>query len=104
MLAALPMVIAHPADIVIRIPTLVQPKNLVGIRAQRIVNAWEAGVLAAPPVQIARRSQWHTFSVMPKRWVVERSFAWLGKYRWLWKNCKHKLNTSLQFVHVAFLA
>jgi transposase len=26
-------------------------------------------------VQIAKRSELHTFKVMPKRWVVERSFA-----------------------------
>ena len=30
-------------------------------------------------VQIAKRSELHTFKVMPKRWVVERSFAWLEK-------------------------
>jgi len=55
-------------------------------------------------VQIARRSELHTFKVMPKRWVVERSFAWLEKNRRLWKNCERKLNTSLQFIHLAFLA
>jgi transposase len=54
-------------------------------------------------VQIATRSQWHTFKVMPKRWVVERSFAWLDKNRRLWKNCERVLNTSLQFIHLAFL-
>ena len=32
-------------------------------------------------VQIAKRNQLHTFAVMPKRWVVERSFAWLEKCR-----------------------
>ncbi|WP_239224857.1 transposase, partial [Comamonas aquatica] len=42
--------------------------------------------------------------VMPKRWIVERSFAWLDKNRRLWKNCERLLNTSLQFVHLAFLA
>ena len=26
-------------------------------------------------VQIAKRSEPHTFKIMPKRWVVERSFA-----------------------------
>lgn len=26
-------------------------------------------------VQIAKRSELHTFKVMPKRWIVERSFA-----------------------------
>ena len=54
-------------------------------------------------VQIAKRSELHTFKVMPKRWIVERSFAWLEKNRRLWKNCERWLNTSLQFVHLAFL-
>ncbi|MCL1499500.1 IS5 family transposase [Xanthomonas nasturtii] len=54
-------------------------------------------------VQIAKRSELHTFKVMPKRWIVERSFAWLEKNRRLWKNCERKLNTSLQFIHLAFL-
>jgi len=55
-------------------------------------------------VQIAKRSELHTFAVMPQRWVVEQSFAWLEKNRRLWKNCERKLNTSLQFIHLAFLA
>ena len=55
-------------------------------------------------VQIAKRSELHTFKVMPKRWIVERSFAWLEKNRRLWKNCERWLNTSLQFVNLAFLA
>nr|WP_305728122.1 IS5 family transposase [Nitrosomonas eutropha] len=55
-------------------------------------------------VQIAKRSELHTFKVIPKRWIVERSFAWLEKNRRLWKNCERKLNTSLQFIHLAFMA
>ena len=55
-------------------------------------------------VQIAKRSELHKFAVIPKRWVVERSFAWLDKNRRLWKNCERHLNTSLQFIHLAFLA
>ena len=54
-------------------------------------------------VQIAKRSELHTFKVMHKRWVVERSFAWLDKNRRLWKNCERLLNTSLQFVHLVSL-
>ena len=60
--------------------------------------------LLGADVQIAKRSELHTFAVMPKRWVVERSFAWIEKCRRLWKNCERKLNTSLQFIHLAFLA
>lgn len=55
-------------------------------------------------VQVAKRSELHTFKVMPKRWIVERSFAWLDKNRRPWKNCERLLNTSLQFIHLAFLA
>jgi transposase len=60
--------------------------------------------LLGAQVHIAKRSELHTFAVMPQRWVVERSFAWLEKCRRLWKNCERKLNTSLQFIHLAFLA
>jgi transposase len=55
-------------------------------------------------VQVAKRHELHKFAVIPQRWVVERSFAWLEKCRRLWKNCERKLNTSLQFVNLAFLA
>lgn len=55
-------------------------------------------------VQIAKRNELHTFAVIPKRWIVERTFSWLEKCRRLWKNCERKLNTSLQFVQLAFLA
>lgn len=54
-------------------------------------------------VQVAKRNEMHTFAVIPQRWVVERSFAWLEKCRRLWKNCERLLNTSLQFIHLAFL-
>lgn len=81
-----------------------------------VTNVLADGVYAGAPfaaavqdmlgatVEIARRSELHQFVVMPKRWVVERSFAWLEKCRRLWKNCERKLNTSLQFVVLAFLA
>lgn len=55
-------------------------------------------------VEVAKRSELHKFAVLPKRWVVERSFAWLEKCRRLWKNCERKLETSVQLVAFAFLA
>ena len=54
--------------------------------------------------QIAKRPELHRFIVMPKRWVVERSFAWLEKCRRLWKNCERKLHTSQQMMTLAFAA
>ena len=60
--------------------------------------------LLGASVEVVRRHELHTFVVLPKRWVVERSFAWLEKCRRLWKNCERKLNTSLQMVVLAFAA
>ncbi|MFN8992871.1 MAG: IS5 family transposase [Pseudomonadota bacterium] len=55
-------------------------------------------------VEIAKRSELHTFAVIPKRWVVERSFSWLEKCRRLWKNCERSLNSSLHMTILAFTA
>lgn len=41
--------------------------------------------------------------IMPKRWIVERSFVRPEKNRRLWKNCGRWLNTSLQFFNLALL-
>ncbi|STZ01911.1 Uncharacterised protein [Moraxella equi] len=54
--------------------------------------------------EVTKRDELHKFKVIPKRWVVERSFAWLEKNRRLWKNCERCLKTSLQFVNLAFIA
>ena len=32
-------------------------------------------------VAIVRRREAHTFQVLPRRWVVERTFAWISKHR-----------------------
>ena len=61
-------------------------------------------ILLGASVEVVKRNELHTFAVLSKRWVVERSFAWLQKCRRLWKNCERKLNTRLQMVVLAFAA
>jgi len=53
--------------------------------------------------EITKRNELHTFAVIPKRWVVERSFSWLEKCRRLWKNYERKLNSSLQMMVLCFV-
>ncbi len=65
--------------------------------AAAVQDLWGASV------EVAKRHELHTFAVLPQRWVVERSFAWLEKCRRLWKNCARKLHTSLHMVVLAFL-
>ena len=36
-------------------------------------------------VEVVKRNELHQFVVLPKRWIVERSFGWLEKSRRLWK-------------------
>lgn len=55
-------------------------------------------------VEVAKRNELHKFKVIPKRWVVERTFGWLEKCRRLWKNCERKLHTSLNMAVLAFTA
>lgn len=55
-------------------------------------------------VEVVKRSELHKFKVIPKRWVVERSFSWLEKCHRLWKNPEYYLNTSLQMMVLAFVA
>ncbi len=54
-------------------------------------------------VEVVKRDELHKFKVIPKRWVVERSFAWLEKCRRLWKNCERKISSSLAMVQLAFV-
>lgn len=53
--------------------------------------------------EIVKRNELHAFAVIPKRWVIERSFSWLEKCRRLWKNCERKIATSLQMVVLCFV-
>jgi transposase len=69
-------------------------------------DPFAAGVqeILGASVEIAKRNELHKFAVIPKRWIVERSFAWLEKCRRLWKNCERKLNSSRNMMALAFIA
>ena len=66
--------------------------------------AKEIKTILKAEVEVVKRNELHTFKVLPKRWVVERSFSWLEKCRRLWKNCEKKLRTSCQMVILAFIS
>ena len=55
-------------------------------------------------VEVAKRNELHTFTVIPKRWIVERTFAWLEHFRRLWKNSERLLHNTLQLTTLAFVA
>jgi transposase len=60
--------------------------------------------LTGTEVEIAKHSELHKFAVMPKRWVVGRTFGWLDKCRRLWKNRERLIETMLNMVKLAFVS
>ncbi len=54
-------------------------------------------------VEVSKRSELHKFAVIPRRWVVERSFSWLEKCRRLHKNCERLVASCLAMVQLAFV-
>ena len=54
--------------------------------------------------EAVKRSELHKFGVLPRRWVAERLFGWLDKFRRLWKNCERKLAASAQVLTFALIA
>jgi putative transposase len=43
------------------------------------------------------------FVVLPKRWIVERTFAWLGKYRRLSKDYETLTESSESMIRIAMI-
>ena len=60
--------------------------------------------LMGAEVEVIKRTELHKFAVLPKRWIVERSFGWLEDYRLLWKNCERKIHNTLQATKLAFIS
>ena len=54
-------------------------------------------------VEIVKRTAAHTFEVLPKRWIVERTFAWLGKYRRLSKDYETLTQSSEAMILIAMI-
>ena len=61
-----------------------------------------AKILPELQVEIVKRSdQAKGFEILPKRWVVERTFAWLGRCRRLAKDFENLTRIALAFVKLA---
>ena len=52
-------------------------------------------------LEIVAKVNGHTFVVLPKRWIVERTFAWLGRSRRLSKDYEALCETVESWIHIA---
>ena len=53
-------------------------------------------------VEIVQRNEQHLFRVLPKRWIVERTFAWLNWSRRLSKDYEIRHTSAESMIHIAF--
>jgi putative transposase len=54
-------------------------------------------------IEIVKRTDLHAFRVLPRRWVVERTFGWLGRYRRLNRDYERQTQTGETMVYVAMI-
>ena len=52
---------------------------------------------------VKRTDNMRGFKVLPRRWVVERTFGWLGRYRRLSKDYEYLTDTSEAMIHVIMI-
>ena len=53
---------------------------------------------------VRRRAEVQGFEVLPRRWVVERTFAWLGRYRRLSKDYEQLPQSSESMIFLAMIS
>jgi transposase len=54
-------------------------------------------------IEIVKRSDLHHFVVLPKRWIVERTFAWISRNRRLARDFERHATTVAAFVRLAMI-
>ena len=52
-------------------------------------------------IEIVKRPELRKFVVLPKRWIVERTFAWLNRCRRLAKDFENLTRNALAFLRLA---
>jgi transposase len=54
-------------------------------------------------LEIVKRTELHRFVVLPKRWVVERTFAWIARNRRLARDFERHARTVAAFIRLAMI-
>jgi transposase len=54
-------------------------------------------------IEIVKRTDFHHFIVLPKRWIVERTFAWISRNRRLARDFERHATTVAAFIRLAMI-
>ena len=72
-----------------------------GYAGRLVTWAWATGGWLLTVVK--RKPDSHHFEVLPRRWVVERTLAWLSRCRRLSKDYEERTESSEAWVHIAMV-
>ena len=108
-------VVVHAADIQDRDGAKLLLKGLPAMVRRRLQKIWVDSIyngglaewcwrFMQVVLEIVRPApHQHTFVGLPRRWVVERTFGWLGNYRRLSKDYEESPRSSEGFLYLAFI-
>ena len=106
-------VVVHAANIQDRDGAKLLIDKLTDILILRLHKIWADGGYRGQLIQwfheqlqivleiVSPPAQQQGFEVLPKRWIVERTFAWLGRFRRLSKDYERTLASSESMVYIA---
>ncbi len=107
-------VVVHAADIQDRDGAKLVLSKLVG-QFSRLQLIWADAAYAGQLVDwayalggwlievVKRAKNSHSFEVLPRRWVVERTLGWLGRNRRLSKDYEELTESSEAWIHIAMI-
>ena len=108
------VLVVHAANIQDREGAMLVLRHLVG-KFPRLEKIWADGGYAGQLVGwAAKTGDWlleivkrtdtlPKFIVLPKRWIVERTFGWLGRYRRLSKDYELTIPSSESMIYIAMI-
>ena len=65
-------------------------------KAAAKTGCWTIEIVERSPTAVG-------FEVLPKRWIVERTFAWLSRFRRLARDFERYARTVAAFIHLAMI-
>lgn len=69
-----------------------------GYLARQVNDA--VAIVAGLRIEIVKRSQPKGWELLPRRWVIERTFAWFGRNRRLARDYEGIVDAALAFIHL----
>lgn len=106
-------VVVHPADEQDRDGAYAVLAGAADGRVDRVRHLWVDGGYRGPLLEwvvqtlgwtvevVTRSAEQVGFAVQPRRWVVERTFAWLGRFRRLSKDYEEDILSAEAWIYAA---